>query len=115
MSVSRWCVSSLTLVSAGPSFRHQMPRPLTTPGRARALTSALQRYSPRSLKTRTIAPLLMPRGAASSGWISSSGSPSIARRLLTLTKLELRKFRAGGEIIASGKRRASAGDDCALS
>jgi hypothetical protein len=44
----------------------------------------------------------MPRAAASLSWISSSGSPSMSRRLRTLTKLELRKLRAGGEIIASG-------------
>jgi hypothetical protein len=55
-----------------------------------------------SLNTRTMAPLSMPRAAASSAWISSSGSPSMARRLVTLTKVELRKLRAGGEIIASG-------------
>jgi len=75
---------------------------LTTPGRARALTTALQRYSPRSLKTRTVWPSAMPRSSASSACISTSGSPSMSRRLLTLTKLELRKLRAGGEIIASG-------------
>ena len=36
---------------------------------------------------------VLPRGGA---------SPSIARRLATFTKVELRKLRAGGEIIASG-------------
>ena len=56
-----------------------------------------------------MAPSAMPRAAASSSWISSSGSPSIARRLRTLTKLELRKLRAGGEIIASGNVRRTAG------
>jgi hypothetical protein len=46
--------------------------------------------------------VVMPRAAASSAWISSTGSASMSRRLLTLTKLELRKLRAGGEIMASG-------------
>ena len=36
-----------------PSFLHQTPRPLTTPGRARAPTTALQTMLPRSLKMRT--------------------------------------------------------------
>ena len=40
--------------------------------------------------------------AASLGWISSNGSPSMLRRLMTLTNVELRKCRAGGEIMASG-------------
>jgi hypothetical protein len=44
----------------------------------------------------------MPRAAASSGWMSRCGSPSVARRLSTLTNELLRKLRAGGEIIASG-------------
>ena len=49
MSVRRWCVSSLTLVPSKPSLRHQMPRPLTTPGRARSLTCRRHRLRPRSL------------------------------------------------------------------
>ena len=73
-------------------------------GAAPGLTRARQRYSPRSLNTRTMAPSAMPRGCASSAWISSSGSPSASRRLCTLTKVELRKLRAGGEIMASGWR-----------
>jgi hypothetical protein len=104
-----WCVSSLPFLPSAASFRHQTPRPLTTPGRARSPTTALQTMLPRSLKMRTRLPSSMPRAAASTAEISSTGSPSIARRLVTLTKLELRKLRAGGEIIASGKRRASSG------
>jgi hypothetical protein len=44
----------------------------------------------------------MARAWASLRCISTSGSPSLSRRLFTLTKLEFKKLRAGGEIMASG-------------
>lgn len=34
-SLSAWLVSSLTFLPSTPNLRHQTPRPLTTPGRAR--------------------------------------------------------------------------------
>jgi hypothetical protein len=64
MSISRCLVCSLTWVPAGLNLRHHMPRPLITPGRARVLTPALQRWSPQSLNTITVWPLAMPRAAA---------------------------------------------------
>jgi hypothetical protein len=54
------------------------------------------------LNTRTTSPVAMPRATASASLISSTGSPSMSRRLCTLTKVEFRKLRAGGEIMASG-------------
>src|SRR5476649_665961 len=109
MSVRRWLVTSLTFLPSLASFFHHTDKPTTRPGRALFVTRALATKEPRSLKIRTISPSLMPRAALSSGCISRCGSPSPARRLLTLTKVELRKLRAGGEIISSGYFAASSG------
>ena len=59
-------------------------------------------YTHLDVSKRQVLPSRMPRVAASCGCISSSGSPSMSRRLFTLTKLEFKKLRAGGEIIANG-------------
>ena len=74
----------------------------TTPGRTSVVTTACATKSPRSLRMRSRAPSAMPRAAASSGWISSLGPPSSARKRAWLAKVELRKLRAGGVISASG-------------
>src|SRR5471030_3360382 len=97
MSVSLWLVTSLTFLPSLASFFHHTDKPTTKPGRALLVTRAFATNEPRSLKMRTISPSLMPRVALSSGCMSRCGSPSPARRLLTLTKVELRKLRAGGD------------------
>ena len=55
-----------------------------------------------ALWMRTMAPETMARGAASSGWIRSLGPRSSATNAGRLANEELRKFRAGGEMNASG-------------
>ena len=109
MSVSAWLVTSFALRPSRVSFFHQIDSATTQPGRARSVTRACNSKLPRSLNTRTRAPSVIPRAAASTGWISSAGSPSASRSDATLTNVEFRKLRAGGEMMASGKRRARSG------
>src|SRR6266545_2515720 len=99
----------LALVRSGESLRHQIESATTTPDRARSVTRAVRTSAPRSLNTRTWSPLAMPRFRASSGWISRCGVFSLSRNVGRLAKDELSALRAGGEIITSGNRAASAG------
>jgi hypothetical protein len=75
MSASR---SSTVALTVAPPFTERGHRPLvlaTTPGRTWSVTSTSATNAPRSLNTRTVCPFLMPRAAASEGFIhSSSGS-----------------------------------------
>ena len=109
MSVSSWLVTALALRPPGQSLGHQIERPTTTPGRAASETRARARNEPRSLKTRTIAPSAMPRGAASPGWIVTLASPSRRTKTGCAENVEFRKWWAGGEMNASGYRFASSG------
>src|SRR2546427_11927620 len=113
MSVSACEVSSLALRRSDVSFLHHTESATTTPSRALSLTRALAVSEPRSLKTRTTSPFAIPRAAASPGWISRLGSPASAIAKGMLAKDELRKFRFGREMIASGDLPAGAGVDCA--
>jgi hypothetical protein len=54
------------------------------------------------LNTRTTAPSAMPRASGVVGVDLQHGRPSMSRRLCTFTKVEFKKLRAGGEIMASG-------------
>ena len=63
----------------------------TTPGRTRSLTSAVARNEPRALATRTSSPVAMPRGAASSGWMTRAATPARRSWRGTLAKIEFRK------------------------
>src|SRR3972149_3710099 len=67
MSVSSWLVTALALRPPGHILAHQIERPTTTPGRAALEILARARKAPRSLKTRTVCPSRIPRGAAALG------------------------------------------------
>src|SRR4029453_15963213 len=63
-----------------PSSANHAPSLMdTTPGAMRAVTFAGRRVAPRSLKTRTRCPSVMPRAAASAGWIQMSWRSARAR------------------------------------
>src|SRR3989304_1128947 len=76
MSVSSWLVTALALRPPGHILAHQIERPTTPPGRAALEILARARKVPRSLKTRTVCPSRIPRGAASRGWMVRLASPS---------------------------------------
>ena len=61
------------------------------------------------MKTRTWSPSAIPRERASSGWSVTLGSPSRRTKAGCAEKVEFRKWCAGGEMKASGKRRARSG------
>src|SRR5207245_9056029 len=108
------CVAGwLSLRRSAVSVVHHTESATTPPSRALSLTRALAVSEPRSLKMRTASPSLMPRAAASAGWISRLGSLASAIAKGMLAKDELRKCRFGGEMIASGYLLASAAFDCA--
>src|SRR5687768_5216488 len=109
MSVSRWLVTAFALRPPGHIFAHQIDRPTTTPGRAAAETRAFAWNDPRSLKVTTAWPSLMPRAAASCGWMVRNGSLSRRTNTGCAENVELRKWWAGGEMNASGYRAACAG------
>src|SRR5437899_12217524 len=113
MSVRACEVSSFALRRSAVSFLHHTESATTTPSRALSLTRALAVSEPRSLKMRTASPSLMPRAAASAGWMSRLGALASAIEQGMLAKDELRKCRFGGEMIASGYLLASAAFDCA--
>src|SRR5690349_9290763 len=113
MSVSACEVTSLALARSEASFFHHTESATTTLSRVRSDTHARAVKEPRSLKMRTLSPSRIERAAASRGWMSRPGSFASAMAKDMLAKDELRKWRFGGEITASGYFLASSGFDCA--
>jgi hypothetical protein len=101
-SVSRVLEVELQLAPSGKNFLHQMPSVTTTPRFTVSPILALATNDPRSLKIRTLCPSAIPRSFASSGWISSVGSPAAFRNISMLTNVEFRNSGCGGLSICSG-------------
>src|SRR5580693_9415332 len=66
MSVRRSDVSALTLRDSGASLFQRSDGAHTTPDRTSPSTSATNVQLPRALNIRTLSPLMIPRGSASS-------------------------------------------------
>src|SRR5258706_6916450 len=101
--------TSVAFLPSRENFFHHADGATDMPRRGLPLTRGRSMKLPRSLNTRTRSPSVIRRGAASSGWSSSIGSPSLSRKRCRLAKDEFRKLRAGGERKLKGYFFASAG------